>query len=137
MNDDTWGSSPAHRICRFANIGFVLFNLGLLASCGPAQPSSPVAIPGHGPVNMVCYSDETQDVVRLSGVFLVKNPHDFSEPWRLDFRRYLGQSGNEGAVLATCSPVSSGDPQGALKTHAEALRQKNKKVVETGWTYAN
>jgi hypothetical protein len=137
MNDDTWGSSPLHRICRFANIGFALFNMGLLASCGPAQTSSPVAIPTHGPVNMLCYSDEMQDVVRLSGVFLVKNPQDFSEPWRLDFRRYLGQSGNEGAVLVSCTPVNAGNPQGALKARADALRQKNKKVVETGWTYAN
>jgi hypothetical protein len=86
---------------------------------------------------MLCYSDETQDVVRLSGVFLVKNPRDFSEPWRLDFRRYLGQSGNEGAVLVSCTPVNANDPQGALKARADDLRRKNKKVVETGWTYAN
>jgi hypothetical protein len=137
MKHSLWGSSSINRSRRFAYIGFGLSGVALLASCGSAQTPVPVSIPTHQPVNMLCYSDETQDVVRLSGVFLLKNPQDFSEPWRLDFRRYLGQSGNEGAVLVTCSPVSSSDPQGALKAHAGALRQKNKRVVETGWTYAN
>lgn len=117
--------------------GITLFCLCVCVSCGSSNNSGQVSAASRGPVNMLCYSDETRDVVRLSGVFLVKNPQDFSEPWRLDFRRYLGQSGNEGAVLVTCSPVNSNDPQGALKAHADALRQKNKKVVETGWTYAN
>jgi hypothetical protein len=86
---------------------------------------------------MLCYSDETRDVVRLSGVFIVKNPKDFSEPWRLEFRRYLGQSGNEGSVEVTCSAVNPSNPEVALKERADALRQKHKQVIETGWTYAN
>jgi hypothetical protein len=85
---------------------------------------------------MLCASDENQQIVRLSAVFVVKNPQDFSEPWRLDFRRYLGQSGNEGGVLVTCNPVV-GDGQSALKQRVESLRQKNKQVVETRWSYAN
>jgi hypothetical protein len=56
------------------------------------------------------------------------------EPWSADFRRYLGQSGNEGGISVTCDQVSSTD---AEKTKADDLRKQGHTVIETGWTYAN
>jgi len=56
------------------------------------------------------------------------------EPWSADFRRYLGQSGNEGGISVTCDQVTSKD---AEKEKADELRKQGHTVVETGWTYAN
>jgi hypothetical protein len=86
---------------------------------------------------MLCYSSPTTQVVRLSAVFPIKT-HDATtmveEPWSADFRRYLGQSGNEGAISVTCDQVTSKD---AEKEKADELRKQGHTVVETGWSYAN
>jgi hypothetical protein len=108
----------------------------LCAGCGSPQNPAQGSGMKHGAASMLCTSDENLEVVRLSAVFTVKNPQDFSEPWRIEFRRYLGQSGNESGVLVTCSPVA-GDGASALKQRVAALRGKNKQVIETHWAYAN
>jgi hypothetical protein len=86
---------------------------------------------------MLCYSSPTTQVVRISAVFPIKT-HDATtmveEPWSADFRRYLAQSGNEGAISVTCDQVTSTD---AEKEKADELRKQGHTVVETGWTYAN
>jgi hypothetical protein len=55
------------------------------------------------------------------------------EPWAADFRRYIGQSGNEGGISVTCDQVTSSS---AEKDKADDLRKQGHQVVETGWTYA-
>jgi hypothetical protein len=85
---------------------------------------------------MICSSDPSQDVVRLSGVFQVKNAQDVMAPWGIEFRRYLAQSGNEGGIEVTCSAAGSTDAKAALQERVDALHKENKKVIETGWTYA-
>jgi len=55
------------------------------------------------------------------------------EPWAQDFRRYIGQSGNEGGINVTCSQVTSKD---AEKDKADELRKQGHQVVETNWAYA-
>ena len=86
---------------------------------------------------MLCYSSPTTQVVRVSAVFPIKT-HDpttmVEEPWSADFRRYLGQSGNEGAISVTCDQVTSKD---AEKEKADEFRKQGHTVIETGWAYAN
>jgi hypothetical protein len=55
------------------------------------------------------------------------------EPWAADFRRYLGQSGNEGGISVTCDQVAS---KGAEKDKADELRKQGHQVIETNWAYA-
>ena len=106
-------------------------------SCGSGKSSAVSAAARKGPAYMICSSDDTGSKVVLSSAFLVKNPRDMGEPWRLEFRRYLGQSGNEGAVEVTCNPVASDDAQAELKKRVELLRSQHKQVIETRWSYAN
>ena len=55
------------------------------------------------------------------------------EPWAKDFRRYIGQSGNEGGISVTCTQVTSSDAQ---RNKAEELRKEGHEVVEAKWSYA-
>ena len=50
-----------------------------------------------------------------------------------DFRRYVGQSGDEGGINVTCSQVGSGD---AAKNKADEMRKQGHEVVEAKWSYA-
>ncbi len=128
------------RFARVAALGFTFSFTLLYLACTSSQPSSESASGSSGgPTYMFCFSSPTAQVVRLSGTFKVKpttQVEALEEPWAKDFRRYLGQSGNEGGISVTCTPISSKDPQGALKDKAESLRKEGHKVIETGWTYA-
>lgn len=87
-------------------------------------------------VNILCYSSTDTQKVVISSVFAVKAyPPErmIEQPWAMDFRRYIGQSGNEGGISVTCDEVSSSD---AEKDKAEALRKQGHDVVETRWSYA-
>ena len=125
-----------NRIIRLSGVSLALSSAFLCASCHSGS-SSPAPSSSAGPINMLCYSSPTTQVVRLSAVFPIKT-HDATtmveEPWSADFRRYLGQSGNEGAISVTCDQVTSKD---AEKEKADELRKQGHTVVETGWTYAN
>jgi hypothetical protein len=85
---------------------------------------------------MLCFTSPNLPVVRISAVFPLKT-HDATtmveEPWAIDFRRYIGQSGDEGGINVTCNQVGSKD---AEKDKADELRKQGHQVVETGWTYA-
>lgn len=87
-------------------------------------------------VNMMCFTSvDTQKVV-VSSVFAVKTyPPErmLEEPWAQDFRRYIGQSGNEGGINVTCNQVTASDAQ---KSKAEELRKQGHEVVESPWSYA-
>ena len=85
---------------------------------------------------MLCFTDPTAQAVRISSVFTIKTTDPTTmveEPWAIDFRRYIGQSGNEGGISVTCGQVSSKD---AEKDKADELRKQGHQVVETGWAYA-
>ena len=84
---------------------------------------------------MMCFTSPTLQVVRFSGVFPIKTvtpTQMVEEPWAKDFRRYVGQSGNEGGINVTCSQVTSKD---AEKDKADELRKQGHQVIETGWIY--
>jgi hypothetical protein len=87
-------------------------------------------------VNMLCFTSPDSRKVVVSSVFPVKTyPPErmIEEPWAQDFRRYIGQSGNEGGINVTCSQVTSSD---AAKGKAEELRKQGHEVAETKWSYA-
>jgi len=125
-----------NRFIRLWGVCLALSTASLCVSCHSGS-SSPSLSSSAGPINMLCYSSPSTLVVRISAVFPIKT-HDATtmveEPWSADFRRYLGQSGNEGAISVTCEQVTSKD---AEKEKADELRKQGHTVVETGWTYAN
>lgn len=85
---------------------------------------------------MLCFTSPDSRKIVVSSVFPVRTyPPErmIEEPWAKDFRRYIGQSGNEGGISVACVPVSSSD---AEKTKAEELRKQGHEVVETKWSYA-
>jgi hypothetical protein len=112
----------------------------LCASCSSSDPSAQAGSPSgstrSGTANMLCFSSPESRKVVISSVFAVRTyPPErmIEEPWAQDFRRYIGQSGNEGGISVTCSQVSSSD---AEKSKAEELRKQGHEVVETKWSYA-
>jgi hypothetical protein len=85
---------------------------------------------------MLCFTSPDSRKVVLSSVFPVRTyPPErmIEEPWAKDFRRYVGQSGNEGGINVTCNQVSSSN---AEKDKAEELRKQGHEVVEAKWSYA-
>lgn len=127
-----------YRVIRFSGLSLALSSAFLCVSCHSGSSStSPGSSAAAGPINFLCYSSPTAQVVRVSAVFPIKT-HDpttmVEEPWSADFRRYLGQSGNEGGISVTCDQVASKD---AEKEKADELRKQGHTVIETGWTYAN
>jgi hypothetical protein len=122
------------------HVAIALFCATLCASCGSSQ--TPAQAGGHSgsarseTADMLCFTSPDSRKIVLSGVFPVRTyPPErmFEEPWAKDFRRYLGQSGNEGGINVICNQVSSADAQ---KSKADELRKQGHEVVETQWSYA-
>jgi hypothetical protein len=85
---------------------------------------------------MLCFTSVDTRKIVVSRVFPVRTyPPErmIEEPWAKDFRRYIGQSGNEGGINVTCNPANSAD---AAKIKADELRKQGHEVVETKWSYA-
>jgi hypothetical protein len=130
-----------NRLMSRAGLGISLSFVLFCAACGsgPSSSSSGGSMSGaaHATLQMLCYtSTDTQKVV-ISSVFPIKTADSttmMEEPWAKDFRRYIGQSGNEGGINVTCDQVTS---KTAEKDKADALRKQGHDVVETNWAYAN
>lgn len=88
---------------------------------------------------MVCYTESNAHGISVSAVFHVP-PVDqvtmLEEPWAKDFRRYIGQSGNEGAISVSCVQVDPKNPDAALKEKIDAWRKQGIQVGQTNWKYA-
>ena len=122
------------------SFGITLFCMVLCAACNSSQSSThgggTSGSKHSGTADMFCFSSTDTRKVVVSTVFPVRTyPPErmIEEPWAKDFRRYIGQSGNEGGISVTCSPVSSSDAQ---KIKADELRKQGHEVVETKWSYA-
>jgi hypothetical protein len=129
-----------NKIAGIAELSVAVFCTALCASCSGGQSSSAANSAGarshSGIVNMLCFTSTDTLKVVVSSVFPVKTyPPErmIEEPWAKDFRRYIGQSGNEGGISVTCSQVTSSD---AAKRKAEELRKQGHEVVESPWSYA-
>jgi hypothetical protein len=88
---------------------------------------------------MICYTESNAHGITVSAVFHVP-PVDqvtmLEEPWAKDFRRYVGQSGDEGAVSVSCVPVDPKNPDSALKDKIDAWRKQGVPVNQVNWKYA-
>ncbi|MBS0376993.1 MAG: hypothetical protein JSS29_00795 [Proteobacteria bacterium] len=108
------------------------------AACGHGSPSSASggSAGRHAMVNMLCFTSPDSRKVVVSAVFAVR-PYPpermVEQPWAQDFRRYIGQSGNEGGISVTCLEAGASD---AAKVKAAQLRSQGHEVVETQWSYA-
>src|ERR1700686_619135 len=89
-------------------------------SCGssPSNQSSSASSSSSSGTYFICYTTSSAHGITVSSVFHVP-PVDqvtmLEEPWAKDFRRYIGQSGDEGGISATCAQVDPKNPEGALK----------------------
>lgn len=127
-----------NRFIRLAGLTFVSSCIFFCLSCNSGSSSqSASSSSSNGPVNMLCFTSPTLPAVRISAVFTIKTVSPtimLEEPWAQEFRRYIGQSGNEGGINVTCNQVASKD---AEKDKVDELRKQGHQVVETGWSYAN
>jgi hypothetical protein len=110
-------------------------------SCGGSSSSQPSSASSNsrGGSYMICYTQSNAHGISVSAVFHVP-PVDqvamLEEPWAKDFRRYVGQSGDEGAISVSCVPVDPKNPDGALKDKIDAWRKQGIQVGQTNWKYA-
>jgi hypothetical protein len=116
------------RLGRLVALGLALSGALLFSSCGPSKSSGSA---GAGSLNVLCMTDPSLPTVKVSAVFPIKTA-DPSEPWTAEYRRYIAQSGSEGGVEVVCQAVNS-----SLKDAEQPLKDQGKKIVETGWKYAN
>lgn len=125
---------------RSSGIGIALLCMALCASCNSSQTSTQTGSPsgsrGSRMADMLCFTSPDTRKVVISSVFPVKTyPPErmMEEPWAKDFRRYIGQSGNEGGINVTCTQVSAKD---AGRIKADELRKQGHEAIETKWSYA-
>ena len=129
-----------NRLIRQAAVPLVFSFALVCISCGGSSntPSSASSASNNG-TDMVCYTSSSAHGITVSSVFHVP-PVDqvtmLEEPWAKDFRRYVGQSGDEGGISVTCVPVDSKNPEGALKDKIDAWRKQGIQVGQTNWKYA-
>jgi hypothetical protein len=109
------------------------------SSSSSSQPYSPSPADKRNGTYMVCYTQSPSHGINVSRVFHVP-PVDqvtmLEEPWAKDFRRYIGQSGDEGAISVSCVPVDPKNPDAALKDKIEAWRKQGIQVGQNNWKYA-
>jgi hypothetical protein len=123
---------------------WLLVSLGVAcASCRSNTDSPPAAFAasstGRNGTYMICYTQSNAHGITVSSVFHVP-PVDqvtmLEEPWAKDFRRYVGQSGDAGALSVTCTQVDPKNPDAALKDKIDSWRKQGVHVVQVSWKYA-
>jgi hypothetical protein len=110
-------------------------------SCGStsSSQSSSASSSSSSGTYMICYTTSSVHGITVSAVFHVP-PVDqvtmLEEPWAKDFRRYVGQSGDEGGISVTCTQVDPKNPEGALKEKIDAWGKQGIQVKQINWKYA-
>ena len=118
------------RFVRLAALGLVFSSALFCSSCHSSKDTAAAG----GSLYVLCMTDPSLPTVKVSAVFPIKTA-DPSEPWTAEYRRYIGQSGSEGSVEVVCQAVN--DSSSSLKEVEQPLKDQGKKIVETGWKYAN
>ena len=88
---------------------------------------------------MICYTQSNAHGVNVSAPFrlpAVDQVTMLEEPWAKDFRRYIGQSGDVGAISVTCTEVDPNNPDAALKEKIDAWQKQGIPVGHVNWKYA-
>ena len=113
----------------------------VLVSCSGSSSGTPssASSDSHNGAYMICYTESNAHGVTVSSVFHIP-PADqvtmLEEPWAKDFRRYIGQSGDEGGIGVSCTPVDPKNPDAALKDKIDAWRKQGVQVKQVNWKYA-
>jgi hypothetical protein len=123
-------------------VRYIVVTLFVVASvsCGSSpttQPSS--AASAAAGTYMICYTESNAHGVTVSSVFHIPTADQVTmleEPWAKDFRTYVAQSGDEGAVSVTCAPVDPKNPDAALKDKIAAWQKQGIQVKQVNWKYA-
>jgi hypothetical protein len=130
------------KLVRQATLPLVFSFVLICVSCGGGSSNHPSAVSpasSRKGTYMVCYTTSNAHGITVSAVFHVP-PADqvtmLEEPWAKDFRRYVGQSGDEGGISVTCTQVDPQDPEAALKKQIDAWRKQGIQVAQTNWKYA-
>jgi hypothetical protein len=110
-------------------------------SCGSSSSSqsSLASSSSSSGTYMICYATSSAHGITVSSVFHVPHADQVTmleEPWAKDFRRYIGQSGDEGGISVTCSQVDPKNPDVALKEKIDAWRKQDMQVKQINWKYA-
>ena len=110
-------------------------------SCGGNSSSQPSAAPSANRSGgyMICYTESNAHGVTVSAVFHIPSVDSVTmleEPWAKDFRRYVGQNGDAGALEVTCTQVDPKNPDAAFKDKIDAWRKQGINVVQVNWKYA-
>jgi hypothetical protein len=124
----------------FLSLGIALSSIAVCASCDSCHSSTQTGNASgqtrSGTAEILCFTSPDTRKVVVSSVFPVRTyPPErmIEEPWAKDFRRYIGQSGNEGGINVTCTQINASD---AEKIKADDLHRQGRDVVETRWSYA-
>jgi hypothetical protein len=130
-----------NRLMRHAALLLTFSFVLVWISCGSgsSSQSSSAASFSSGGTYMICYATSSAHGITVSSVFHVP-PADqvtmLEEPWAKDFRRYIGQSGDEGGISVACPLVDPKNPDGALKEKIDAWQKQGIQVKQINWKYA-
>jgi ABC-type phosphate transport system substrate-binding protein len=122
----------------------LLLTFSLILGCiscgsGSSRQSSSASSSSSSGTYFVCYTTSSAHGVTVSSVFHVP-PADqvtmLEEPWAKDFRRYIGQSGDEGGISVTCPQVDPKNPDAALKEKIDGWQKQGIQVKQIKWKYA-
>jgi hypothetical protein len=88
---------------------------------------------------MFCYTSSAAHGITVSSVFHVNAADQVTmleEPWAKDFRTYVGQSGDEGAISVTCTQVDPKNADATIKDKIDAWQKQGTTVKQVNWKYA-
>lgn len=116
---------------------------GACISCSSNTANSPAALaassPGRNGAYMICYTTSQAHGITVSSVFHVPSADQVTmleEPWAKDFRSYVGESGDRGAISVTCAQVDPKNAEAETKAKIDAWRKQGIQVVQVNWKYA-
>src|SRR5579859_4408773 len=120
---------------------WLMVSLGVACiSCSSKTANSPAAFvassTGRNGAYMICYTSSNAHGITVSSVFHVPTVDQVTmleEPWAKDFRRYVAQSGDAGALSVACTQVDPKNPDAALKDKIDAWRKQGIHVVQVSW----
>ena len=123
---------------------WLMVSLGVACiSCSSNTANLPAAFAasstGRNGAYMICYTSSKAHGITVSSVFHVPRVDQVTmleEPWAKDFRRYVGQSGDAGALSVTCTQVDPKNPEAALKEKIDAWQKQGIRVARVNWKYA-
>jgi hypothetical protein len=120
-------------------LAFPLVLVSISCSSNSSSASSSSSSAAASGEYVVCYTSSNAHGVTVSSAFRLPSVDQVTmleEPWAKDFRRYVAQSGDEGAISVACTQVDPKNPDAALKEKIDAWRKQGIQVVQVNWKYA-